>query len=557
MPLLRRAISIVLSAVLALGHPAEVLAASYVFRQPTVAGTFPIPVLSNNVVTSQSYYKVDGRSYSISWQGTGGRSPYMIELTGSPLPPGCSVPSQTGSILTTSCTFTTEGSYSGVIAQLTDANGMVVRDNAPTIYVSSPAPTLGTYSFPFSASVGIPYTGSLRISGGRQPFNASRATGDFPPGLVLSTVQDTNTGVWSVVLSGSPAAIGSYTADILVTDANQKQVTSSKINVSVGYGPVSLPIRPSPVAGVFNAVAGKPLANAGVSIVGGQPPVSLTQLGGLLPTGLALGQDGRLEGVPTKTGTYSGIQIRGVDSATTPRTATSATFTVVVAAGLSAVVQGASDAYQRNSPIATVSTAVSGGTAPYSYSLGGTLPPGLSFASSTGRITGTPTVAGRFAGLSVVATDANGYTAETAPFAMVVADPLTVSGTPPRGVAGSSYSFAFAAGGGASPYAFKLVQGDLPFGLDLSDAGTISGTPFVSGTTDGLIVRVTDANGTTRDTAPFSISIADQLAVASTPTRAATSGTAYSSGFAAAGGTAPYSFALVAGSLSPWLRPAP
>ena len=553
MPLLRRAISLALSAVMALGHPAEVLAASYVFRQPTTAGTYPVPVISNNVVTSQTYYKVDGRSYSISWQGTGGRSPYLIEMVGGPLPPGCSVPSQTGSILTSNCTFTTEGSYSGVIAQLTDANGMVVRDNAPTIYVSSPAPTLGTYNFPFNGYVGIQYSGSLRISGGRQPFNASRSTGDLPPGLSLSTAQDVNSGVWSVVLSGAPTTTGSFTFDILVTDANQKQATSSKINISVGYGPVSLTLRPSPVAGVFNAVAGKPLPGAGVSIVGGQPPVSLTQSAGLLPPGLTLGADGQLEGAPTKTGTYSGIQIRAVDGASTPRTATSAAFSVVVAAGLSAVVQGASDAYQRNSPIATVSTAVSGGTSPYSYALNGTLPPGLSFATATGRITGTPTVAGRYSGLSVVATDANGYTAETSPFAMVVADPLTISGTPPRGVAGSSYSFAFAAAGGTSPYAFKLVQGDLPFGLDLSGTGTISGTPYVSGTTDGLIVRVTDANGTTRDTAPFSISIADQLAVASIPARAATSGVAYSSAFTAAGGTAPYSFALVAGSLPPGL----
>ena len=92
MPLLRRAISLVLSVAMAFGNTAEVLAASYVFRQPTVAGTFPIPILSNNVVAAQTYYKVDGRSYSISWQGTGGRSPYRIELVGSPLPPGCSVP---------------------------------------------------------------------------------------------------------------------------------------------------------------------------------------------------------------------------------------------------------------------------------------------------------------------------------------------------------------------------------------------------------------------------------------------------------------------------------
>ena len=553
MPLLRRAISLALSAVMALGHPAEVLAASYVFRQPTTAGTYPVPVISNNVVTSQTYYKVDGRSYSISWQGTGGRSPYLIEMVGGLLPPGCSVPSQTGSILTSNCTFTTEGSYSGVIAQLTDANGMVVRDNAPTIYVSSPAPTLGTYNFPFNGYVGIPYTGSLRISGGRQPFNVSRATGDLPPGLSLSTQQDVNSGAWSVVLSGAPTTTGSFTFDILVTDANQKQATSSKVNISVGYGPVSLTLRDSKTSGVFPAVAGKPIRNAGVNVVGGTPPVVLSQLAGTLPPGVSLAQDGLLEGTPTKPGTYSGLQVKAVDSNATPRTATSATFSVTVASELVAVVQGASDAYVRNSPIPTISTAASGGTGPYGYALDGTLPPGLSFSTSSGQITGGPTVSGQYGGLSVTATDANGYVAQTAPFAINVADPLVVSGTPPRGVAGSAYSFAFGVAGGQQPYSFSLVQGSLPFGLDLSTSGRITGTPYVAGTAANLVVRVTDANGTARNTSPFSITIADQLTIASGPTGTATAGVAYSSAFSATGGSSPYSFALVAGSLPPGL----
>ncbi|WP_408902873.1 putative Ig domain-containing protein [Methylobacterium radiotolerans] len=553
MPLLRRAIALTLSAVMALGQPTEVLAASYVFRQPTTAGTFPIPTITNNVVAAQTYYKVDGRSYSISWQGTGGRSPYLFEMVGTPLPAGCSTPLQTGSILSTACTFATDGNTSGVIVQLTDANGMVVRDNAPTIHVSAPSPTLGTYSFPFTGSVGTPYTGSLRISGGRQPFNVSRATGDLPPGLSLSTRQDVNTGVWSVVLSGSPTTPGSFTFDILVTDANQKQVTSSKVNVSVSYGPVSLTLRSSKTTGVFSAVAGKPIRDAGVNIVGGTPPVALSQLSGSMPPGVSLALDGLLDGTPTTPGTYSGIQVKAVDSNASPKSATSPTFSVVVATELVAVVQGANDAYVRNSPIPTISTAVSGGTAPYTYALNGTVPPGLSFSNANGRITGTPTVAGQFGGLSVTATDANGYVVETSPFSINVADPLVISGTPPRGAAGSAYSFTFGAAGGQQPYSFSIAQGSLPFGLALSSSGTISGTPFVAGTTSNLVVRVTDANGTTKDTAPFSITLADQLTVASGPAGAATTGVGYSSDFAAAGGTAPYSFALVSGSLPPGL----
>ncbi|WP_238232198.1 Ig domain-containing protein, partial [Methylobacterium hispanicum] len=100
---------------------------------------------------------------------------------------------------------------------------------------------------------------------------------------------------------------------------------------------------------------------------------------------------------------------------------------------------------------------------------------------------------------------------------------------------------------------FSLAQGDLPFGLELAEDGALSGTPLVAGTSSGLVVRLTDANGQIRDTAPFSIVVAEALAVASGPDAHATRGKAYASAFAAAGGTAPYAFALVSGSLPPGL----
>jgi uncharacterized protein YjdB len=51
---------------------------------------------------------------------------------------------------------------------------------------------------------------------------------------------------------------------------------------------------------------------------------------------------------------------------------------------------------------------VSGGTAPYTFSVVGTLPAGLSLNTSTGAVTGTPTASGTF---SIKVTDANGTTA--------------------------------------------------------------------------------------------------------------------------------------------------
>jgi hypothetical protein len=51
---------------------------------------------------------------------------------------------------------------------------------------------------------------------------------------------------------------------------------------------------------------------------------------------------------------------------------------------------------------------VSGGTAPYTFSIVGTLPAGLTLNTLTGAVTGTPTATGSF---SIKVTDANSTTA--------------------------------------------------------------------------------------------------------------------------------------------------
>jgi hypothetical protein len=62
-----------------------------------------------------------------------------------------------------------------------------------------------------------------------------------------------------------------------------------------------------------------------------------------------------------------------------------------------------------------------GGTTPYTFALVGTWPTGISINASTGAVTGTPTVDGSFANLSVKVTDDDGEEDQLPTFTLVVA----------------------------------------------------------------------------------------------------------------------------------------
>src|SRR3546814_5655895 len=111
--------------------------------------------------------------------------------------------------------------------------------------------------------------------------------------------------------------------------------------------------------------------------------------------------------------------------------------------------------------------AASGGAAPYSYTLTGTLPAGLSFDIASRTLSGVPAEQGSFP-ISVVATDrspgpgapysiSSNYTLQvTAP--TIVLAPATL----PGGAAGDAYSPALTASGDVSQTPFAVPPGSLP-----------------------------------------------------------------------------------------------
>ena len=149
-------------------------------------------------------------------------------------------------------------------------------------------------------------------------------------------------------------------------------------------------------------------------------------------------------------------------------------------------------------PNATVGVAYSfgftaTGTAPITWSTTGALPPGITFNSASGVLSGTPLTAGTFS-FSVVA--ANGTLPNaTKPVSIVVAPiPVapTISGTPPSGAISVPYSFSFTASGTAP--ATWTSSGTLPPGLTLNaSTGAIAGIPTTAGS---FTFSVTAANGT-------------------------------------------------------------
>jgi hypothetical protein len=216
--------------------------------------------------------------------------------------------------------------------------------------------------------------------------------------------------------------------------------------------------------------------------VGG--PYTFTATG--LPAGVTISSSGTISGTPTVSGTFN-YTVTVTDKNGNKGTVN---CTIVITGSpvcMSCVTINAA----QGSPIKPVTLVGSGGAGgPYTFSAKG-LPAGLSISSS-GTISGTPTVNGTF-NYTVTVTDSKGNKA-TFNCSIKVCPPVGGSGRCADGHKGHSINPVqiSGSGGAGGPYTFKC--GSLPPGLSISSSGVISGTPQSTGNYN-YTVTVYDSQG--------------------------------------------------------------
>ena len=382
---------------------------------------------------------------------------------------------------------------------------------APSISTLSP-PSISAGSGAFTLAV----TGASFVSGAQISFNGTALTATFGSSTSLSTTVPAslvaNAGTFPVTVI-NPG--GSVSAPAIFSVAN-----------SLGILTTSLP----------SGAAGS-LYSATLLAKGGVPPYTWGATGLPAATGITP-QTGVILGVPLQAGTFNiGVTLRDSVGATA-----AARYVISIAAPPVTISTGGLQNGQVGVPYAGIIGAT-GGSGPYAYTLtGGTLPDGLSLASG-GSVIGTPTTAGTFT-FSVLATDSTGATIGRDFTITILPATLTVSGsTNTTGPSGTPISLAFTGNGGVGPYRCTTA-GTLPAGTTFSNC-TLSGTPTTQGTFT-FRVTVTDITGAiaTKDvTVVISAPPPPGLTLAGTVGNGQV-GVAYAGQLTAAGGIAPYVYAI-------------
>jgi hypothetical protein len=336
---------------------------------------------------------LDGTAYSQVLHATGGTPAYRWSITAGSLPTGITLSAGSGVV---SGTPTESGTFS-FTATVTDTSTPVQTKSVTlSMTIASNQLTITTASLA-AASEGTAYSQTLHATGGTPAYSWSISAGSLPTGITLSA--------GSGVVSGNPTESGTFSFTATVTDTSTPVQTKS-VTLSMTIASNQLTITTASLAAASEGTAYSQTLHA----TGGMPAYSWSITAGSLPTGITLSAgSGVLSGTPSVSGTFT-FTAAVTDSGNPVQTQSVAMSITVAPPALAITATALASGTDGTTYSQTLH--VSGGTPQYTWAVTlGSLPAGLTLASTTGTISGTPTASGIF-GFTVTVTD-SGTPAQT------------------------------------------------------------------------------------------------------------------------------------------------
>ena len=399
--------------------------------------------------------------------------------------------------LPTGLTFTS-GSISGTPTSTSSTATYVVNLSDQAGQTSSGSFALSVTSIPISVTQQTPST-LLTKNATFNSFAPVTAAGGYPPytyGVVPSLPSGLSYAVGTGIITGTATATSPATSYLVTVTDSAAQSGTSSFSLTV-LQPAALVLTKSlSTLTLVQGTASTPFTP--ISASGGYGLLTY----GISPTltaGLAIDStNGRISGTPStysiNTTTYTvtiSDQAAQSSSSTFNMNVLTPVFSVVSSVPSSALVT--SVAVTAFAPV----TATGGGT-PYAYSLNTPLSAGLSFSTSTGRVSGTPTVANT-SNYIVTITDAVGQFG-TGSFALSISPVTPLSLTTVvtntsliKSVDLANFTPVVASGGYGS--ISLTVSPSLPSGLNFSNIGKITGTPTQSSAQTAYLAQAVDSIG--------------------------------------------------------------
>jgi len=386
------------------------------------------------------------------------------------LPAGLSFDTGTGII---SGTPTATSGATTYTVTATNASG----SGNTTISITVLAATISYTGSPFTYLTGV------AISALTPTVTGSPASYSISPALSAGLSFDTSTGI----LSGTPTATAGAT-DYTITANYASGVTASTvINITVNLSPPAISYSPS--VNVYTT---------GVAITALTP----TNTGGAaaswsintaLPAGLSFNTStGVISGTPTVISVATTYTITATNAGGSGNT----TVNITVNPPAPVISYSPSNNVYVKTVVIPSLTPINTGGAATSYSISPGLPAGLSFNTSTGVISGTPTATSVATTYTITATNAGGSGSTTVKLEVDLSGP-TISYSPASntflvGTAISTWSPTILTG---NPTSYSISPG-LPAGLSFNTStGAITGTPTATSATATYTVTASNAGG--------------------------------------------------------------